>query len=68
MAELKRRPHEIAVNRESKMLQRGQLVVLQLLSGVIARHDFFPLPDFSGNIFYFEIVLDGKGNLQICFF
>lgn len=68
MEELKQRLHEVAVARESKVLERGQLVGLQLFSGVIARYNFLLLPDFSGNIFYFKIILDSKGNLQICFF
>lgn len=67
MEELKQRLHEIAVARESKMLQRGQLVVLQLFSSVITRHNLFLLPDFSGNIFYFKIILDSKGNLRSVF-
>lgn len=46
-------------------VRRGQLAVLQLFSRAINRDNFRLLPDSSGNTFYFKVILDSKGNMQI---
>lgn len=54
--------------RLQKQMSGVGSVVLQLFCSVVNRDNFCLLPDSSGNIFYFKVILDSKGKMQICFF